>query len=238
MHFLKRSKILNAQSLLSQTNPHHPHRTCSIPRKHSKEHIDCDETATSCCRSCSFLTFSSSSDHHRESITFMNILWYLWKALTGKVGGMEWSIHPKFTRSAWRGCRTSKHFRKFLSSEHIWYGVGAAWVPSSTREVKWSCSVPYSRCSYASYSRKNRWDRAHLHEHARYSGVWGLHVLFQYNEGPVLTYILGIYRNRVSSEQLLEAWLLLLTAQERWALTIDWEYLHINQEWEHLHDCP
>ena len=60
------------------------------------------------------------------------------------------SRHPKFTRSAWRSCHSSKHFRKFRSSEHIWYGIEvAAWVASSLtlftckQQREWSGRVAY-----------------------------------------------------------------------------------------------
>ena len=47
------------------------------------------------------------------------------------------------------GCRSSKHFRKFRSSEHTWCGVGAAWVPSPLtlfickQPREWSGRVTY-----------------------------------------------------------------------------------------------
>ena len=55
-------------------HPHRPYRTYSIRCEHSKNNRTSMRESDRCSRFC--LAFSSSSDHHREFITFMNILWF------------------------------------------------------------------------------------------------------------------------------------------------------------------
>lgn len=99
----------------------------------------------------------------------------------------------------------SKQFSNVCSSEHIWFEAGATWIawmpgPLTLFKSNQESEVVVYRTLLAdmpptideSDSRKNQWDRTHLHEHVRYSGVRGLHVVFQYDKGPVPTYILEI----------------------------------------------
>ena len=167
---------------------------------------------------------------------------------------MEWHSHGwvPFTQIytiSLRGCHSSKHFHKFCSSKHlqIQYGVGATWVPSSLtlftgkQPREWSGRVAYLTLladMTPTLGKINETEPTSTNRPDIPGFEVSMYLLFQYDEGPVPTHILGICRNHVSSEQFTSASLLLLTALERWALPIDWEYLHINQGWEHLHDCP
>ena len=75
-------------------------------------------------------------DDHTNCFFLFQFSVCMWKRCKIKVEWKgtvyEWGppFTPKFT-AFWRGSHSSKHFRKSRSSEHTWYGVGAAWLPSS-----------------------------------------------------------------------------------------------------------